>query len=215
MKFWFTLILIMQFFFALGQSKKRKSIPPPPPPLSDTLNEISGKTNYTLYKAKKRQAFYPFSKATQIQIVSFDKQLKERIRLKNIGNDSYEMSDFTEVFGLPIQADTIDFSKISQVISLSKNEIDSLTDILYNTCSRWTLTQTSKAGCYYPHNAIIFLNNKNQVFEFIELCFDCNQLQYSSKKIKKFEDCDITFSELEAYFKLLGLKTSGNDFDKK
>lgn len=100
-------------------------------------------------------------------------------------------------------------------VLLSKNDTDSLSDILYNTCSRWTTTQTTKAGCYYPHNAIIFFNDKNQPSEYIELCFDCNQLKYSSEKIKKFDDCDIAFSELEAYFKSFRLKTSGEEFENK
>ncbi len=214
MKYCFILILTLQSIFVFGQSKKQR-LAPPPPSLSDTINEVSKKTDFIQYDVKKRRGFYPFNKASYVKLVSFDKQLKEDIRLKTLHTDATQTAEYIKVYGLPMQSDTIDFSKILQSTILNKIEIDSLSDILYNTCSRWTLTETTKAGCYFPHNAIIFFNSKNQPFEYIEFCFDCNQLKYSSKKIKKIVDCDIAFSELEEYFKAYGLKTRKNEFEMK
>lgn len=214
MKYWFILILTLQSIFVFGQSKKQR-LAPPPPSLSDTINEVSKKTDFIQYDVKKRRGFYPFNKASYVKLVSFDKQLKEDIRLKTLHTDATQTAEYIEVYGLPMQSDTIDFSKILQSIILTKIEIDSLSDILYNTCSRWTLSLTTKAGCFYPHNAIIFFNEKKQPFEYLELCFDCKQLQYSSKKIKKIEDFNNAFFELETYFKSFGLKTSKEEFENK
>lgn len=213
MKYLLILFFALQTIFVFGQSRKHR-IPPPPPP-SDTINEVSEKTDFIQFSVKKRRKFYPFNKASYIKLVSYDKQLEEGIRSKTLLTDTTHITEYTEMYGLPMQSDTIDFNKILQLTVLTSNGIDSLSDILYNTCNRYIFSQTIKHGCYNPHNAIIFFNEKNQPFEYIELCFDCNQLQYSSKKIKEIEDCNNAFIELETYFKFFGLKTSKEEFENK
>lgn len=214
-----TLIIVLLFFLpVLGQSKKQsKRIPPPPPPsLSDFGNIATSRNGTPKYTLKTRLSFYPFNVAKQIKLVSFDKNTtREVLSITSIvPNDTLEQIAYIDDYGLPFQDDNIDFTKMVQITALNKQAVDSLSDILYNTCSRWMLTETIKSGCYYPHNAIIFFDAQNQPFEYIELCFDCNQLKYSSKKIKQFDDCDIALRELESYFKSFGLKTSKEAFEK-
>jgi hypothetical protein len=212
MRFYIFLLLTLFVVPAFGQHRKQRKTPPPPP-------FFVQKINTTKYLLKERQALYPFNLATQIKLISFDKRVVAPIKPitdSTIENNSMLVFDEPdEVYGIPVNFDTIDLSKTCQTISLTRKGIDSLTDILYNTCSRWTITQKSKGGCYYPHNAIVFFNSDDQPFEYIELCFDCNQLKYSSNNVVEFEDCDIAFNEVETYFKSFGLKTSSKEFESK
>ncbi len=213
MKYCLSFILLIFFLPAFGQKNKKSKAPPPPSidELIENIDKPATRTNTTKYKLKERQKFYPFSKAAQIMLVSFDKQ--EPIELKiNDGKTLTAENIYPPLYGLPFLNDTIDFSKIDQKVILIAKEVDTLTDILYNTCSRWSVHLTSKSACYHPHNAILFLDKNGNLLEYIEICFDCNQFLFSSNKIKQFEDCDNAVSELQSYFKILGLKSSTFDF---
>lgn len=163
------------------------------------------KQNITKYDLETRLNFYPFNQSAQVKLVSFDAQV----------DSNKTFPEQKNVYKLPTTNDTVCFSKLDTIISLSSQQVNTLTDILYNTCFRWTMYQTSKDACYLPHNAIIFLDDNNKLLAYIELCFDCNQLKYSSDNIVKFEDCNFALDDLQDYFSKLGLKTSINDFEKK
>jgi len=89
-----------------------------------------------------------------------------------------------------------------------------LTDILYNTCYRWTITEENKAFCYMPHNALLFFDKNNLLIDYIEICFDCRQIKYSNKKIQRFKQCDFALDALKKYFQVFNLKSSVKDFEK-
>ena len=202
---------MMHFLFVYAQTKKTKKLKPPPPEI-----ELKENTQLTKYNTMKRTTFYPFNKSLVIKIVSFDKQISFEKGQKSIGSDRSHVSESsTEFYGLPIHNDTIVFAKISQEVLLTQKDKNTLSDILYNTCGRWTFTSKTSFGCYYPHNAIIFFDINGKAFEYIELCFDCHQLKYSNSKIEKFEDCDYMFSDLKSYFTSLGLRTSKEEFEKR
>jgi hypothetical protein len=59
-------------------------------------------------------------------------------------------------------------------ITLNSTQINKLKDGLIN-CE----VENWEAACYDPRHAIIFYNNENEVFGYIELCFDCNGSYYS------------------------------------
>ena len=184
------LLLLLCVFFtniAVGQDKEFPSSTPE-------------KINFTKYPLPKRLSLFPFSKATHVKLVSFPEQ-------KDTANKRGEPE-----YGLPILNDTICFQKIDQIKALTLSQIDTLTDILYNTCHRWTIYEYSQAACYLPHNAIIFYDKDDKPFEYIEICFDCHGLEFSSPKIEKFELCDYTYTDLKKFFKSLGLKTGVDEF---
>lgn len=59
-------------------------------------------------------------------------------------------------------------------IVLNSTQINKLKNELINSeVENW------EAACYNPRHAIIFYNNKNEVFGYVELCFDCNGSYYS------------------------------------
>lgn len=176
------------------------------------------KIKVTKFSLKNRLNFYPFNQSNQIKIVSFNRQEKalDSTNWRYRFRDKY-YKDYKDVFyGLPVENDTICFSKLDGIVCLNSSQISILSDILYNACYGWTVVDWSPASCYLPHNAIIFFDRDDKPFELIEICFGCRRLRYSSKKIEKFEECDFTYDNLKTYFKQLGLKTALEDFrDKK
>jgi hypothetical protein len=188
MKLLLLFICILTSSLSFGQKKKY----PPPPPLFTNFV----RNNTIKYSLQKRISFYPFSKSSQIKIVSFGLQL-----------DSVQRKE-ENYYKLPMRNDTICFSKLDESKSLTLNQIDTLTDILYNECSRWNIRAVDEYGCYFPRNAILFFDNSGKVFEYIEICFECLGLKLSSTKIKPPDLCNDMYNHLQSYFKKIDIQTS-------
>lgn len=151
--------------------------------------------NTTRYKLSERRAAYPFKKATAIKLASFGP-----VKPKN--------SEDWERFELPMENDTICLSKLNQLLQLNQSQIDTLTDILYNTCYRNTINTVNAMACYFPRNAILFMDQDNHMMEYVEICFECHGNRESKEGILKEKFCDNTYRLLKKYFDRLGLNTS-------
>ena len=173
-------------------------------------SEKSQKIESTKYPLKTRLTFYPFNQSPKIMLVAFDKQVDSTRSIKTKYQRPPEF-----IYKLPTQNDTICVSKLAQIVSLNIQQVDTLSDILYNTCFRWTITETNAAMCYLPHNAILFFDKNDKILDYIEICFDCHQIRYSNKKIEKFEQCDFALTDLKKYFRQFGLNVSEKDFGSK
>lgn len=156
-------------------------------------------SGYIKYSVEKRMAFYPFSKASHIKIVSFHWQKDTLDGKLNI------------IYRIPMLNDTICQSKLDQIIPISASQTDTLNDLLYNTCYKWTTTDTTEIFCYLPRNAIIFYTKDDKPCEYIEICFECHGIIRSNKLITMPGICDVMYNELERFFQKLGLKTSGKE----
>jgi hypothetical protein len=130
---------------------------------------------------------YPFNISTQIQFVSFI--------------DSTSIGD-----SLPRLNDTICYSKLKEVKTLTFKQVDKLTDIFYNYGFRGTTYTISEASCYNPRNAILFLDSRGKAFEFIEICFECSKIQESSEKISVGDLCEQKMDMLKELFKNVGIE---------
>jgi hypothetical protein len=142
---------------------------------------------------------YPFSKAEKIQLVSYKNHTEGQI---NYYIDS-----------LPRMNDTVCYSKLFEIVTLRKAQVDSLTDVLYNYGHKSTYTAPngvyfigSDKSCYNPKNAILFLDQENNVFEFIEICFECDKWKTSSEKIKMGESCSDKMTLLKDFFAVSGIR---------
>jgi hypothetical protein len=173
-------------------------------------SEKPQKIERTKYPLTTRLTFYPFNQSAKIMLVSFDKQV-DSSRYKR--TNYLRSSDY--VYKIPTQNDTICVSKLTQTLLLNANQVDTLSDILYNTCFRWTIIVSRPGMCYLPHNAILFFDTSDKVLDYIEICFDCYQIKYSNKIIEKFEQCDFAISDLKNYFKQLGIYVTMKDFQNK
>ena len=176
--------------FCFAQSKTH---PPPPKP------EERFRTNKVKYSLQRRLSFYPLNECAQIQIVSFGLQLDSNQRTVE-GN-----------YQLPKLNDTVQVSKLDQTICLNLKQVDTLTDILYNECARWTIAEYTQTGCYYPRNAILFIDKLGKVFEYMEICFECLQVKVSSSNAVKPDLCRYMYADLKSFYERNGLMTSSHE----
>ncbi len=161
-----------------AQTKSRLPFPSPPPnPNSFNLKCVHANS----YTEKQRFAFYPFNKASSssVKLISF----------KDTQNT--EISDRK--------------TKNYEEITLNKQEIVKLTDILYNYSFRGKRYE-EETNCYEPRNAIIFCDNKGTEFERIELCFECSQYKKSSDKMMIGDFCVGKYELLKHLFRKVGIK---------
>ena len=156
-----------------------------PPSLKDSHYDEKCYHNGKLTDSE-RQTNFPFSKAFRIEVISFDSKLGKT----------------------PIANDTIYYSKTKEAVVLSTIYINKLTDILYNyNYSKKTnvFTETT-VGCYYPRHAIIFLDNSDKIFSYIEICLECEQIKTSLTTENTGHFCKGKYNLLKEFFVSIGIK---------
>ena len=140
-------------------------------------------------------SFYPFNKADKILVISFDD--------RSLGDK------------MPVQDDSLVYSKIKEVKVLDKQQTDSLTDILFNIGYRGLINVLYEPACFQPRNGLVFLDRNNQVLEYVAICFECEDIALSSEKIMLGEFCTQKYAYLRRYFLSLGIRTGTLDPSKK
>lgn len=112
---------------------------------------------------KQRLNLYPFNRAKKIQIVSFSKDL----------------------LSVPLNKKSLIWSEVKDSVTLSTQQVDSLTDILFNIGfkgNRYTKNISTAVGLDI---AIIFFDSTNKFFEYIDVCFDCGEVDLTTFKHRK------------------------------
>ncbi|WP_121357790.1 hypothetical protein [Flavisolibacter nicotianae] len=191
------LFVLVAFFTNCAKGQKHRLPPSPKFPTQKQLQQEE--KNHTCvhrdrYTSKQRLLFYPFNSAAKIIVASFDN--------KPDGNGMIEIGGNR----LPMKNDTIDFSALDEIRQLEERQIDTLTDILYNTGFRGSIFTMTGAGCYNPRNAILFVNKGGKAFAFIVLCFECGGHRVSSKKVNTGEFCDEKYDLLKRFFAKTGIE---------
>jgi hypothetical protein len=190
----FSLIFVLLFSTtSFGQFRKLDTIPPAPGSYPKNILKIEKENHKCVNLPKKSFSTilkkYPFNKTAQIQLVSFK------------GNK------------LPIENDTVCYSKLYEVKNLTLRQIDSLTNVMYNIGFGGTILIVEEMTCYNPRNAILFIDNSGKAFEFIEICFECEQTVSSSKKIDFGEVCNEKFNLIKQQFINAGIKYGTKERD--
>lgn len=183
------LILILLVFIGsniYGQKKNNES-----DILFDNANCVRSKK----IDFKNRLKMFPFENTSQILIVSH--------RTKN-GMIGEELRKYLN--SLKINQDTINHKEFEQIEKLNLSQIERLTDIIFNYSHKGKAYATSDAMCYEPRNAFIFLDKDNKVLGFIEICFGCNHLRTSDKKINIGDYCEQKYGLLKDIFRESGIK---------
>ena len=182
----FILILALLFSnFSYGQFRKLALRPPSPGGYPKSVLKIEKQNHKCVNLPKKSFSTilkkYPFHETAQIQLVSFkgDK--------------------------LPIENDTVCYSKLSEIKNLSIRQVDSLTNIMYNIGFGGTILLVEEMACYNPRNAILFIDTLGKAFEYIEICFECEQTVKSSEKIDFGEVCNEKFNLIKQQFIRAGI----------
>lgn len=194
----FLLIITLLLTQTLFGQKNNLTIGPPKPPTKKEA-EIEERNHKCVKKINKsfsaRIKNYPFNNTSQVQLVSFIGGSR------NIGNRDEYIND-----SLPRQNDTICYSKLNEIRTLTITQIDKLTDILYNYEYTGPTHIMITSLCYVPKNAILFLDKNSKVFEFIEICFECDRIRESSEEISLGDMCDQKIDMLKSFFNEAGIK---------
>ena len=195
-------IIFFTFLLAGCFTKAQKTMPPPPP----ILEEDRIDHDFSKFSLSKRLATYPFRKAARIKLVSFN--LNHDFRPPTVFLDSTVVIEEKEEVLMSKVMKSGDFSKLDQMQDLNPDQIAKLSDILYNTCARHYITSGAQMGCYYPRNAILFLDKSNKIFEYFEVCFGCRGIE-TNKKFPLLDEyiCNFMYDDLEKYFNELGIET--------
>lgn len=188
--------LLVLTYTVYGQKNNLAKTPPQPPTKKEMEAEERNhncikKTNSSFSTRLKN---YPFNISTQILFVSF---------LSNNQSADNEMTHVKD--SLPRLNDTICYSKLYEVKTLTFAQVDKLTDILYNYGFGGPVYTMTISGCYNPKNALLFLDSTGKVFEFIEICFECDRIEKSSEKINSGSMCDQKMDMLKELFKKIGI----------
>jgi hypothetical protein len=68
-------------------------------------------------------------------------------------------------------------------IALSNEQIDSLTNLLYNYDFRAMPSKRGVPKCYRPRNGIVFYDVEGSQFAAIEICFECQRFMTFPEKV--------------------------------
>jgi hypothetical protein len=145
----------------------------------------SSKIKWGLYGKKtveERRATFPFNEARKVVLVAFpspyavfEDEEDDMLKKDSIDIVSWGLN-VVKTYKLPKQ----EYKYIAiEKIELNQNQIDSLSHILINyklKNDKLPETYTVYAsGCYEPRNAILFLDSKDTVISYFEICFECHQ----------------------------------------
>jgi hypothetical protein len=187
------IFLVLLFSLAKTSFAQRRPLPGPPRIISKQEREESERNRNCAtrhkYSAAKRLAMYPFSKASKVQLVSFKRP------------DSIFMGG-----QVPLKNGAVDYTKLKEIKTLNKIQIDSLTQILYNIGYRGPFFTEIDIKCYNPRNAILFVDMSGKAFAYIELCFECMGHRVSSPMVKTGDFCEQKYELLENFFKGSGIR---------
>lgn len=207
MKRIFALVLLLCCCFAgngYAQQKKKAPIALSIP----ELPEVDGhcyRTNSLPFA--ERMQNYPFNRAAKITIASFRDKRTQLVSLDSLalcrcGDDFYS--------SVPVASNPEGATSFfEEEITLSPDRVNTLSSILYEYGYREGAAGPQiRYGCYYPHNAILFYDNNNEVFAYIELCFSCTGHETSYERGQdNITWCDGKIDLLKAFFSGCGIKT--------
>jgi hypothetical protein len=182
---------------SIGQINNLAKIPQQPPTKKEA--EIEDR-NHNCAKQRNnsfstRLKNYPFNLSAEIQLVSFLGSMD------TVANEIVYRND-----SLPRLNDTVCFSKLYEVKTLTFTEVDRLTDIFYNYGFLGKVHIMSMDMCYNPRNAILFKDKNGKVFELIEICFECKRVRESSENISLGQMCDQKLDMIKEVFKKAGIE---------
>lgn len=218
------LLLILTTYIGFAQRSKLK--PPPPATRPPTAAEQKALAYHNdcvyrdTYASAQRLRFYPFNRAVKVIFVSFYGPLPNMMRTDTVPSTyrpilGYKLPGFDTVGKLkdPFDDNKVNYSAFMEQVTLTKSQINKLTDIFYNVNIRATplppgMLEIADPGskCYNPRNAILFVDAKGNTFAYIEICFECERVELFPKKIKMWEWCDDKWALIRNNFASVGIK---------
>ena len=139
--------------------------------------------------------YFPLNETQKLLLVSFEYFIPYKTNPKNgelIGKEKR---------GLPLVQNKINYEELKEFKVFNLKELEKLFDILFNFGIDNSKTYIIENGvsCYQPRNAIVFLNEKNEVIEYIEICFSCSHTAVF-KKTQFGEFCEGKLDLVKSFF---------------
>ncbi len=162
---------------------------------------------------------YPFNKTTKVKIISYNTDFVSEfpIPLPPVGKnvDSAMIKKLIAEQTFPIKLEKIlgkeSLEGIEQTKTLNFKETFELSQLLYNTCGKFKNDMREANKCFFPRNAILFLDDNNKVFEILEICFECQGMRFNSEKSLEINGmCDSFYPRIEKIFRENGFQTKSN-----
>ncbi|MGC4041802.1 MAG: hypothetical protein QM710_13730 [Flavobacterium sp.] len=144
-----------------------------------------------IFLKKRELAKFPFSKSTQIKLISLKSKSEEIV-----GQDLIKHID-----SIRIGKDIFKPEFYTEVATLNTAQTNELTNVIFNYTYKKKPYSISAANCYMPRNAILFLDNNNVIIAYLEFCFSCDGFRTSSKDFGIGEYCSEKYEMIKAIFK--------------
>lgn len=204
---------------AAAQKNKKKSIQPPSISEGEILEQRMDCIFRKNYTTSERLMFFPFNKYKKIVLISFEwPEPKDEIIESDAANIAHQ------IYNASLLDDKTKRQEFYKSITkesklLSPAQINQLTNLLYNygvksdKSYHGILGVETKYSCYNPRNAILFLDNKGQLMEYIDFCFECHERRISSEKIHLNKFCNQKYDLIKKFFKSVGINY-GTEFSK-
>lgn len=151
---------------------------------------------------------YPFNNSIHVQLVSFETGKGER-------TDTTQGSMILlppVKDSLPRMNDTVCYSALREVKTLTYSQADILADVLFNYDFAGDISYGNgmyRMGilrCHHPHNATLFVNEEGKVFEYISVCFGCRSLRVSFKGCSDDDNmCEQKMGMIKKVFEKAGI----------
>ena len=209
----FSLYIFLLFFsFSFGQKKKTKNI-------DYESSRVKLVKNFRSESLEKRILNFPFSHSSKIRIISYNLEYEGYYTPPppppNVKLDSIEMVNYYKNAKKSIVLkDVLNNNSeegIIEIKTLDLKDISELTNIYYNTCSKYTFESQIGNKCFFPRNAILFYDKDDKVFAFTEICFQCEgTYSFPENIFRENEICEFIYPALEKFFKDRNIQTQSN-----
>jgi hypothetical protein len=136
----------------------------------------------------ERLQIYPFNVAKEIKLVSYDDKMQPDSTYISLDNR------------IPKENGRVAFGKMDEVVLLNQQDIEQLTDILYNYKYKERPITFPSSGCFDPRNAIVFVDKHEKAYEYLEICFQCGGYEKSSKQVNEGDFCIGKYDLLKNFF---------------
>ncbi|WP_131707574.1 hypothetical protein [Chryseobacterium angstadtii] len=168
--------------------------------------------NFKLISLNNRISKFPFSQATQVKIISYNLNFRGYHIPDPPKLDTASLKKYYENIKKPIVLSILmennDNKGVQQSKVLTLSEISEVSNILYNTCGKYYLKNRMGNKCFFPRNAILFYDENNEIFAYLDICFECSGIEFFPEDISESIDtCEFIYPELENFFKSKGLIT--------
>jgi len=186
----------------------RTKVKYPAPPDKAYYNDCVFTNKFTISQRLKK---YPFSKAIKILAVSYDgtPEFNEDITTNGDTLDPMTHKKYSrhKIHGLHFDKDTLNYVSLFEMKLLSPKQTNRLTNILYNTDHRVPNNFSSLGySCFNPRNALIFYDKNGKVFDYLEICFECNKMRSKSGKIFFHSACTQNLDFIKEFLIDVGIK---------